>query len=158
MSETTEPATIKDLVERFRKFSFRLETYPIRRGGNFVYQFDAAEIAPQQVIEPFNFAEKVPFRLERDKLSLFPEFYSLFKRSFSNQAHVNEAYCRLSPEESLLNLERKDNASHARKGKNTRNGCNNKPSPRKPRRRVPIPRVNWTKETFLEKAQVLYSG
>ncbi|KAM9886812.1 hypothetical protein OXX79_013978 [Metschnikowia pulcherrima] len=58
----------------------------------------------------------------------------------------------------LLNLERKDNASHARKGKNTRNGCNNKPSPRKPRRRVPIPRVNWTKETFLEKAQVLYSG
>ena len=48
MSETTEPATIKDLVERFRKFSFRLETYPIKRGGNFVYQFDAAEIAPQQ--------------------------------------------------------------------------------------------------------------
>ena len=47
MSETTEPATIKDLVERFRKFSFRLETYPIKRGGNFVYQFDAAEIAPQ---------------------------------------------------------------------------------------------------------------
>ncbi|KAM9891527.1 hypothetical protein OXX79_010666, partial [Metschnikowia pulcherrima] len=81
MSETTEPATIKDLVERFRKFSFRSETYPIKRGGNFVYQFDAAEIAPQQVIEPFNFAEKVPFRLERDKLSLFPEFYSSFKRS-----------------------------------------------------------------------------
>ena len=49
MSETTEPATIKDLVERFRKFSFRLETYPIKRGGNFVYQFDAAEIAPQHV-------------------------------------------------------------------------------------------------------------
>ncbi|KAM9894915.1 hypothetical protein OXX79_008404 [Metschnikowia pulcherrima] len=48
MSETTEPATIKDLVERFRKFSFRSETYPIKRGGNFVYQFDAAEIAPQQ--------------------------------------------------------------------------------------------------------------
>ncbi|KAM9888753.1 hypothetical protein OXX79_012656 [Metschnikowia pulcherrima] len=51
MSETTEPATIKDLVERFRKFSFRSETYPIKRGGNFVYQFDAAEIAPQQIRE-----------------------------------------------------------------------------------------------------------
>ena len=47
MSETIEPATIKNLVERFRKFSFRLETYPIKRGGDFVYQFDAAEIAPQ---------------------------------------------------------------------------------------------------------------
>ncbi|KAM9906792.1 hypothetical protein OXX79_001327 [Metschnikowia pulcherrima] len=74
MSDTTEPVTTKDTVECFRKFSFRSETYPILGNGDFVYQFDAAEIAPQQVIEPFDFTGNIPFCPGRNALSLFPEF------------------------------------------------------------------------------------
>ncbi|KAM9895432.1 hypothetical protein OXX79_008088, partial [Metschnikowia pulcherrima] len=90
--------TTKDIVERFRKFSFRSETYPILGNEDFVYQFDAAEIAPPQINEHFEFTENMPFRLERNALSLFPEFYFHFKRLFSIQSHVNEAYCRYDPE------------------------------------------------------------
>ncbi|KAM9900296.1 hypothetical protein OXX79_005223 [Metschnikowia pulcherrima] len=74
MSDTTEPVATKDTVECFRKFSFRSETYPILGNVDFVYQIDAAEIAPQQGIEPFDFTEHIAFRQERNALSLFPEF------------------------------------------------------------------------------------
>ncbi|KAM9904037.1 hypothetical protein OXX69_007719 [Metschnikowia pulcherrima] len=74
MSDTPEPVATKDTVERFRKFSFRSETYPILGNGDFVYQIDAAESAPQQVIEPFDLTEHIPFRPGRNALSLFPEF------------------------------------------------------------------------------------
>ncbi|KAF8005001.1 hypothetical protein HF325_000458 [Metschnikowia pulcherrima] len=74
MFDTTEPVATKETVECFRKFSFRLETYPILGNGDFVYQFDAAESAPQQIIEPFDFTEHIPFCPERNELSFIPEF------------------------------------------------------------------------------------
>ena len=74
MSDTTDPAATKDTVECFRKFSFRLETCPILENVDFVYQIDAAEIEPQQGIEPFDLTEHIPFCPERNALSLFPEF------------------------------------------------------------------------------------
>lgn len=69
MSDTPEPVATKDTVERFRKFSFRPATYPILGNGDFVYQIDAAEIAPQQVIEPFELTEhSIPSRAKRIEL------------------------------------------------------------------------------------------
>lgn len=50
MSDTTEQATVKDFVERFRNFSLRLETYPTSGDGDFVYEYDAVSTTtPQHV-------------------------------------------------------------------------------------------------------------
>lgn len=73
---STEPTT--DPMEPFRLYSFHLKSHLGLKTFNERLRFIAATRASQQVIEPFNYKDYVPYQLTLDEANLFPEFYFHF--------------------------------------------------------------------------------
>ncbi|KAF8002825.1 hypothetical protein HF325_002070 [Metschnikowia pulcherrima] len=92
-TSSVELDVTKNMVEPFRMFSFLLKSYVELENSNMQFQFNAAHIVLQQVIEPFKYSDYVPYRLELDKSNCFPEFYFRFKRAFSRLSDEHKAYC-----------------------------------------------------------------
>ncbi|GEQ71927.1 hypothetical protein JCM33374_g5613 [Metschnikowia sp. JCM 33374] len=83
MSDTSsvEHVLTEDPMEPFRSYCFQRKSW-LDVGPSRTYQFKTAPVAPQQVIEPFPYKDFVPYKLDWEKLNLFPEFISILREPF----------------------------------------------------------------------------